>query len=92
MNNAKVLIVEDEGIVQLGLMSHVAELDYPVAAAVSTGESAIQQAARTQPDVALMDIRIKGSIDGIETASILHTRFHIPVIFVSPLKTTGLPS
>jgi CheY-like chemotaxis protein len=85
MKQIKVLVVEDEGIVQLDLVARLTDLGYTVAAAASSGEAAIREASGTRPDLVLMDIRIKGPMDGIETASILRARFGIPIVFVTAL-------
>lgn len=81
MKNAKILIVEDEVIIALELKSVLQNLGYEVTAIVDNGEKAIRKTEEASPDIILMDIRIKGPIDGIETAEIIRHRFQIPVVF-----------
>ncbi|MCP4756057.1 MAG: PAS domain S-box protein [Proteobacteria bacterium] len=81
MEKVKVLIVEDEAIIAMEIESSLESLGYAVASVVDTGRTAIQKAEIDEPDIVLMDIRIKGEMDGIEAAGIIQARFGIPVIF-----------
>jgi len=81
MEKARILIVEDEAIIAMELENQLQSLGYEVTSVVNTGERAIQKAELDNPDLMLMDIRIKGEMDGIDTAEILRSRFGIPVIF-----------
>ncbi len=83
MVKARILIVEDEGIVALDLQSSLEGLGYDVLASVSSGEEAIEEAERTRPDLVLMDIMLEGDLDGVETAAQIHDRFYIPVIYLT---------
>ncbi len=85
MANAKILIVEDESIAALDLENRLESLGYSVAAVAASGEEAIQQAAETRPDMVLMDIRLKGDMDGIEAAQEIRARFDIPVVYLTAL-------
>src|SRR5207244_13382023 len=51
-----------------------------------TGEQALRQAAELRPDLALMDIHLKGGLDGVEVAERLHGQFKIPVVFLTGLR------
>ncbi len=81
--SARILIVEDERITAEDLRDILTDLGYTVTASVSSGAEAIAKAAETAPDLALMDIRIKGEMDGTETARALRERFNIPVIYLT---------
>ena len=81
--SARILIVEDERITAEDLRDILTDLGYTVTASVSSGAEAIARAEETTPDLALMDIRIKGEMDGTETARILRERFNIPVIYLT---------
>ncbi|MEB3278116.1 MAG: ATP-binding protein [Lyngbya sp.] len=83
MNEVKILIVEDELLIAKGLARKLQKLGYTVVDIVSSGEKALEQVAETQPDLVLMDIVIKGDMDGIETAELIHERYNIPVIYVT---------
>jgi CheY-like chemotaxis protein len=63
----KILIVEDERITAEDLEEVLKDLGYQVSAVVSSGEEAIREGERNQPDLVLMDIRIKSDMDGAES-------------------------
>lgn len=79
----KILIVEDERITAEDLADILKGLNYQVTAVVSSGAEAIREAEENPPDLVLMDIRIKGEMDGSETARILRERFDIPVVYLT---------
>jgi DNA-binding NtrC family response regulator len=81
--SARILIVEDERITAEDLRETLTDLGYLVTAAVSNGADAIAQAEENAPDLALMDVRIQGEMDGTETARVLRERFNIPVIYLT---------
>lgn len=83
MDGAKVLVVEDEAVVALDLKDRLVDLGYSVPAFVSSGEEAIRRAAEEQPDLVLMDVRLKGEMNGIEAAEVIRDRFNIPVVYLT---------
>ncbi len=83
MSDVKVVIAEDEGLVARDMELMIKSLGYGVAAVVSSGEQALAAAAEHRPDLVLMDIVLKGPLDGIEVSSVLWEKHHIPVIFVT---------
>ncbi len=80
---ARILIVEDEGIVALNIQKRLKALGYGVVANTTSGEAAIQKVAETRPDLVLMDIKLQGKVDGIEAATQIHKRFQIPVVYLT---------
>ena len=83
MPPARIMIVEDEQITAADLEATLKELNYSVPAIVSSGSAAIQKARSTKPDLVLMDIRIKGDMDGIEAATAIRSELDIPVIYLT---------
>ena len=81
--SARILIVEDEQVTAEDLRDTLSGLGYTVSAAVSNGADAIAQARDDAPDIVLMDIRIRGDMDGAETARVLRERFGIPVVYLT---------
>ena len=81
MNKAKILIVEDEAIIAMEIESQLQSLGYENTSIVDTGDKTISKTKADKPDIILMDIRIKGEMDGIETAEVIRNQFGIPVIF-----------
>ncbi|MBV8883093.1 MAG: response regulator [Chroococcidiopsidaceae cyanobacterium CP_BM_RX_35] len=83
MKIKKILVVEDESIVAKDLQTRLRKLGYDVSNVVSSGEEAISKAAEISPDLVLMDIRIKGNMDGVEAAREIRARFGFPVIYLT---------
>ncbi len=79
----RILIVEDEVVIIQSLERILALLDYAVVGVAASGEQALQCAKETQPDLMLMDIHLKGTLDGIETAQHIQEHFDIPVIYLT---------
>jgi PAS domain S-box-containing protein len=83
MTRARVLLVEDENIVAMEIADLLRTLGYNVCGMVSSGEEAIDWTAKTDPDLTLMDIRLKGKLDGIEAAEEIRRRFRVPVVYLT---------
>jgi len=83
MSNINVLVVEDESIVSKDIQHSLKKLGYTVVGAASTGEKAIELALSERPDIVLMDIMLKGNMNGIEAASLIKEQIAIPVIFLT---------
>ena len=77
MPASKILVVEDEGLVSLEITQTLAQMGYDVLPAVSSGPEALEQTAQEQPDLVLMDIRLEGPLDGIDTALKIRERHGI---------------
>src|SRR6266567_478081 len=84
-----VLIVEDERIVAKDLQQTLAGMGYDAFAIASSAEEAVARASERCPDVVLMDIRIKGRRDGVETAEIMRQRFRVPVVYLTAHADDG---
>ncbi len=79
----RIMIVEDEFIIAEELQKRLESLGYEVTAAVDNGEEALQKASENPPQVVLMDIRLQGQMNGIETAAALQRELGIPSIYVT---------
>src|SRR5262245_54802637 len=80
---ACILIVEDERAVALDLAHRLRQLGYTIAGLATSGIDAITQALAHHPDLVLMDLRLPGSVDGLEAAQFLRTHLNLPVLVVS---------
>lgn len=83
MARKQILVVEDENIVAWDLQNTLRLLGYGVTAIVSSGEGAIEQAAATHPDLILMDIELKGRMDGVAAAKVIGDRLDIPILYLT---------
>ncbi len=80
---ARILIVEDNGIIAYQLQGLVTKLGYEVVGPVPSGEKAIQKAGEQTPDLILMDVNLAGELSGIEAAAQIQARSDILVIYLS---------
>ena len=83
METVKIMVVEDESIVAKDIQNRLKKFGYLVPAIASSGEEAIDKAGEISLDLVLMDIRLKGAIDGIEAARQIYKRFQLPVIYLT---------
>lgn len=83
MNPLKVLVVEDENIIALDIQSTLKRFGFDVCGVVSTGEESIESAIRTNPDIILMDIKLRGKMDGIYAAKKIQSKSNVPVIYLT---------
>lgn len=83
MPQPRILVVEDESIVAMGIEHRLKALGYQIIASVASGEVAIEKAAETQPDLVLMDIQLQDSMDGIEAAEHIRQQYNIPVVYLT---------
>lgn len=83
METTKILIVEDELLIGKNISNKLKKLGYTTTQIVSSGKAALQSVENIKPDLILMDIAIKGNIDGIETAAKIRDLENIPIIFLT---------
>jgi CheY-like chemotaxis protein len=83
MPQANILIVEDEPIVAKDIQVSLQRLGYRVPATATSGEEAIRKTRESQPDLILMDIVLKGKMDGVETVKQIRKQYDVPVIYLT---------
>jgi DNA-binding LytR/AlgR family response regulator len=83
MSKTNILVVEDESIVSKDIQHSLKKLGYHVVGAAATGEKALELVRSERPDIVLMDIMLKGDMNGIETAEIIRNELAIPVVFLT---------
>jgi two-component system cell cycle sensor histidine kinase/response regulator CckA len=83
MPDYSIMIVEDEELVAADIQMSVEKMGYAVCATASSGLEAIQKAVSTRPDLVLMDIVLKGSMDGIEAATRIKEMTQIPIVYLT---------
>jgi len=88
----RILIVENELLVSENVKEIVESAGYEVVETLASGEAVIENFARLDPDLILMDIRLSGSIDGIQTAVAIHyTLKEVPIIFLTAYAEDQFP-
>jgi len=83
MEQATILVVEDETIVAKDIQCSLQRLGYHVPSTATSGEEAIRKAGELKPDLVIMDIVLKGRMDGIETAQQLQHQYDVPVVYLT---------
>jgi PAS domain S-box-containing protein len=79
----RILIVEDQRLIAADLESTLKKLGYLVVGNVASGEEAITTSDQVRPELVLMDVRLRGEMDGIHAAEIIRDRFNLPVVFLT---------
>jgi CheY-like chemotaxis protein len=85
-----VLIVEDEAITALEMQKILESWNYDILSIVSTGEDAIKEVKNSQPDLILMDITLKGEMDGVEAANKIREFTDTPVLYITAIESIDL--
>ncbi|MEW5723039.1 MAG: response regulator [Thermodesulfobacteriota bacterium] len=80
---ARILIVEDEAPIALSLEKRLTSMGYEVYGAMASGEEALKLLERDRPDLVLMDIKLVGALDGIQTAERIEAGYDVPVVFMT---------
>ena len=83
MTGKRILIVEDEGIVARDMQKMLTRLGYSVTSIAYTGPEAVRRAETEKPDLVLMDIVLKGGMDGIEAAGKIREKADLPVVYLT---------
>jgi len=83
MNSEKIMVVEDEWVVADQLCRSLEDLGYRICSTASAGDEAIRKVEADSPDLILMDIVLKGKMDGIEAADRINSQFNIPMIYLT---------
>jgi AmiR/NasT family two-component response regulator len=82
----KIFVVEDEIITAKAIEKSLKSAGYEVVGIATSGSEAIEQVSRLKPDLVLMDIKLKGLLDGVLTTQRIQAHFDIPVIYLTALS------
>ncbi len=82
-NPLRILIVEDEMVIGANISIQLSKFGYEVTGIIPRGEEALVHVRENQPDIVLLDINLKGKIDGIQTAEMMQKEYDIPVIYLT---------
>jgi CheY-like chemotaxis protein len=85
--SVRILVVEDESIIQLDLLHQLRRLGYSVVGSAASGEEAVVKAAELMPDLVLMDVSLAGQMDGIEAAAQIRAARTVPILFLTAHHT-----
>ncbi len=88
MENAKILIVEDQKTTAKKIEKDLLKMGYTITSIASTGEEVIESIEKNRPDLVLMDIILEGKMDGIDASEQIQATFDIPVVFLTAYADT----
>lgn len=83
MASKRILIVEDETVTALHLQQELSRLGYHIPAVASSGEEAVRLAEELNPDLVLMDVKLAGSMDGLDASQRIREKAAIPIVYVT---------
>ncbi len=83
MAKARIMVVEDEGVVALQIADTLKGMGYEVPVVAMSGEEALAKLSETEPDLVLMDIHLKGGVSGIEAARRVRQRLDVPIVYLT---------
>jgi CheY-like chemotaxis protein len=83
MGDFRILIVEDEAILAMNEQKILSRMGYQVCGVTDNGQTAVEIAKHRKPDLILMDIRIRGPIDGIQTAECIRRFSDVPILYTT---------
>ncbi|HEY6342652.1 MAG TPA: ATP-binding protein [Bryobacteraceae bacterium] len=83
MAATKILIVEDDGIIAEDISENLTRLGYERTAIAYDGRSAVDMALEMRPDIVLMDIKLRGDLDGIQAAEQIRRRVRAPIVYLT---------
>ena len=86
MIKGRIIVVEDEGIVAMDISKCLSSLGYEIVFVSDSGEKTLANLENYKADLILMDVELKGSINGLETARIIKLKYNIPIIFLTAFE------
>ena len=79
----RILIVEDQRLIAADIENTLRKIGYAIAGSFASGEEAVAMAFDLHPDLILMDIRLRGEMDGIQAAEAIHARADVPIVYLT---------
>jgi CheY-like chemotaxis protein len=82
-NGVNILVVEDEAIIALDIQGILKRMGFVESEVVCSGEESIRKVAARRPHLVLMDIKLKGTLDGIQAAKQIFYQYNVPVVYIT---------
>ncbi len=90
MNKTDIMVVEDEFVVAEDIRERLESMGYNVCCLVRSGQEAVDRFRKASPDLILMDVVLKGEMDGVEAASIIRSKIPVPIIFLTAYSAEAI--
>jgi PAS domain S-box-containing protein len=82
-DKARIMVVEDEAVISMEIQDRLARMGHSVCGTAASGAEAVSVATANHPDLILMDVQLRGDVDGVETARKIRSRIEVPVIYLT---------
>lgn len=89
MKRTRIMIVEDDGIIASHLSQVLDRFGFEIVCLASAAEDAFERIPGAEPELVVMDIRLRGSLNGIEAGKIIFEKFGLPVVYLSAFSDTS---
>ena len=83
VDKARIMVVEDEAVISMEIQDRLARMGHSVCGTAASGDEAVSVATANHPDLILMDVQLRGDVDGVETARKIRSRIEVPVIYLT---------
>ena len=83
MTQSRILVVEDDAIISMEIAERLKRMGYTVIGIVATGDEAVRAAVEERPDLILMDIRLRGPMDGTTAAGLITAQADVPIVYIT---------
>lgn len=90
--SVRILIVEDEVLIAMHLARQLEDAGFELCDPVTNGNAALETAELERPDVVLLDVRLAGDMDGVDTGRAIRDRYGIPIVFLTGYSDPNVES
>ena len=83
VEKARIMVVEDEAVISMEIQDRLTKMGHSICGTAASGEEAVSVATAKRPDLILMDVQLRGEVDGVQTAKQIRDLVEIPVIYLT---------
>jgi PAS domain S-box-containing protein len=83
VEKARIMVVEDEAVISMEIQDRLTKMGHSICGTAVSGEEAVSVATAKRPDLILMDVHLRGEVDGVQTAKQIRDRIEIPIIYLT---------
>ena len=83
VEKARIMVVEDEAVISMEIQDRLTKMGHSICGTAASGEEAVSIATAKRPDLILMDVHLRGEVDGVQTAKQIRDRIEIPIIYLT---------
>jgi PAS domain S-box-containing protein len=83
VEKARIMVVEDEAVISMEIQDRLTKMGHSICGTAASGEEAVSIATAKRPDLILMDVQLRGEVDGVQTAKRIRDLIEIPVIYLT---------